>query len=323
MLSGTSRSGPGPTRTRRLHRAEDAAAAHGSSIEKPGALQVGARPLGRGKLGRVCGRRVEKGRVALPQGAPTGRPGHGARRAWAEVLQLWAAAGPGLAGCGAGGARLLRLSPDFEGPGAWERPAALARLWRRIPRGTSEKEIGLSPRASRGARLTWTAGAEMRGRWGAGPGGAAAGAEAPRGPGRALLGPDGPAVSLLRLDSPSGRSPGWRDRPEAVSARTLRPGRPLLLSSLQSLGVGPRGWVRGPCCVHTCAGPERGRTQFWRGVCANVGRARTCRHGVACVAAAYGSACWGARAPSANGQSMGTPGSARGQARRQPQSQVG
>lgn len=69
------------------------AAAAGS--RQPGALQVGARPLGRrGNLGRVCGRRVGKGQAALPQGAPTGRPGDGARRAWAKVGQLLAAAGP-------------------------------------------------------------------------------------------------------------------------------------------------------------------------------------------------------------------------------------
>lgn len=87
--------GQGPAASAGLEDAA-AAAAPGSSSGKPGALQVGARRLGRGKLGRVCGRRVEKGRVALPQGAPTGRPGHGARRAWAEVLPLRAAAGPGL-----------------------------------------------------------------------------------------------------------------------------------------------------------------------------------------------------------------------------------
>lgn len=124
-----------------------------------------------------------------------------------------------------------------------------------------------------------------------------AGAQAPRGPGRALLGPDGPAVSLLRLDSPSGRSPGWRDRPEAVAARTLRQAAPCpcLLSSLWVSALG--AWCAGLAVCTRVLGPSEGRTQFWRGVCANVGRARTCRHGFACVAAAYGSACWGARAP--------------------------
>lgn len=98
----------------------DAEAAWGSGGGSPGALQVGARPLGgRGNLGRVCGRRVEKGRVALPQGAPTGRPGDWASRAWAEGLRLLAAAGPPRTGCGAGVALLLRLSPDFEAPGTW------------------------------------------------------------------------------------------------------------------------------------------------------------------------------------------------------------
>lgn len=95
----------------------------GSSSGKPGALQVGARPLGgRGNLGRVCGRRVGKGRVALPQGAPTGRSRDGASWAWAEVAWLLLAAewGPRRAGCGQGS----RRCPDFpwisrrRGPGS-------------------------------------------------------------------------------------------------------------------------------------------------------------------------------------------------------------
>lgn len=54
--------------------------APGGSRQKLGALKVGARlPGGRGNLGRVCGQRVGKGRVALPQGAPTGRPRDGAQ----------------------------------------------------------------------------------------------------------------------------------------------------------------------------------------------------------------------------------------------------
>lgn len=97
----------------------DAEAAWGSGGGRPGALQVGARQLGgRGNLGRVCGRRVGKGRMALLQGAPTDRPGDGARRVWAEGLQLLAAAGASRPGCGAGVAPLLRLSLDFEAPGA-------------------------------------------------------------------------------------------------------------------------------------------------------------------------------------------------------------
>lgn len=95
----------------------------GSSSGKPGALQVGARPLGgRGNLGRVCGRRVGKGRVALPQGAPTGRsPG------WSTlglgrcgVAPTCRGGGPRRAGCGQGS----RRCPDFpwisrpRGPGS-------------------------------------------------------------------------------------------------------------------------------------------------------------------------------------------------------------
>ncbi|XP_006888442.1 PREDICTED: taperin-like [Elephantulus edwardii] len=88
---------------------EDAVTALGNCSRKPGALQVGARPLsGHGNLGRVCGRRVGKGRVALPQGAPAGHPGDGARRAWAKVVR-----GPHYL------ARLLRLpSQDFQVLGA-------------------------------------------------------------------------------------------------------------------------------------------------------------------------------------------------------------
>ena len=74
-----------------------------------------------------------------------------------------------------------------------------------------------------------------------------------------------------------------------MAVRTLLPGRPLPPPSRQSLGVGPWGWVRG--------GPNEGRTQFWRGVGADMRQARTCRHGFAWVAAACVSACWGARAP--------------------------
>lgn len=59
-----------------------------------------------------------KGRAALSQGAPTGWPGDGARRAWAKAVRLLAAASPGLTRCGVGVAvaPLLRLSPDFEVP---------------------------------------------------------------------------------------------------------------------------------------------------------------------------------------------------------------
>lgn len=60
---------------------EDGAVVPGASLQKLGALKVGALlPGGRGNLGRVCGRRVGKGRVALPQGAPTGRPRDAALR---------------------------------------------------------------------------------------------------------------------------------------------------------------------------------------------------------------------------------------------------
>ena len=48
--------------------------------------------------------------------------------------------------------------------------------------------------------------------------------------------------------------------------------------------------------MSVCGAPSEGRTQFWRGVCADTGQARTCRRGFAWVAACV-SACWGARAP--------------------------
>lgn len=115
-LPAQGRAGQGPSASLAL---ENAAAVPGSSSGKPSTVQVGARPLGgRGNLGRVCGRRVGKGRVALPQGAPTGRPGDGARWAWAEVAWLLAASDPRRERCRAGVAPLLRLSPEFEAPGA-------------------------------------------------------------------------------------------------------------------------------------------------------------------------------------------------------------
>jgi len=114
--------GPGRASSAAL---EDAAAVPGSSSGKPGALQVGARPLGgRGNLGRVCGRRVGKGRVALPQGAPTGRSRDGARWAWADVAWLLLAAEGDPGGRAAGKGRAAAPTfPGFRGPGG------LVALW--------------------------------------------------------------------------------------------------------------------------------------------------------------------------------------------------
>lgn len=126
------------------------------------------------------------------------------------------------------------------------------------------------------------------------PGLGAAGTETPWGPGRALLGRDGPAVSLLRLDSPSGRSPGWRDRPEAVAARTLLPGRPLPQPSRQFLDVGVRG-------------PERGENAVLEGSVCRYGpgtylQARVCMGGGLCIGL-LGCTC----APAPPGRAWGHP----------------
>lgn len=242
-LSAPGPAPPGPAASAAL---DDAAAAPGSSGGKLGALQVRARPLWRGKLGpEFAGGAWGRGgwrcpRAPLPAGRRMGRPRPGQRCGGSGLRrpQGWRAAGPE-------DARLLRRSPNFEAPGAWERPAALAGLWRRIRQGAGEEELRQEPSGlPRGPAHVDCRGGDVgaAGGWAWGT----AGAEAPQGPGRALLGRDGPAVSSLGLDSPSGRSPGWRDRPEAVTARTLRPGRPLLLTSRQSVSVGPWGWVRGP-----------------------------------------------------------------------------
>lgn len=141
-----------------------------------------------------------------------------------------------------------------------------------------------------GARLTWTARAEMRG----GGGGPGLGRLALRRLGAldALLGRDGPAVSLLRLDSPSGRSrlagsPGRRWLPN------LLPGRPYPALP--------------PVFRCRCAGPRARGERSSGGVCADTGQARICRRGFAWVAACV-SACWGAHcAPAPPGRAWGHP----------------
>lgn len=113
-------------------------------------------------------------------------------------------------------------------------------------------------------------------------------------------------------------APYW----DGTALRFPRYGLTHPLAAAQAGGIAPRRWLPGHCgqaapssCPPSslwvsalgagCAGlpvctrvrgPSEGRTQFWRGVCADVGHARPCRHGFACVAAAYVSACWGARA---------------------------
>lgn len=58
---------------------------------------------------------------------------------------------------------------------------------------------------------------------------------------------------------------------------------PLVFGCL-SVGLDARGL---PACTRVL-GPEQERTQFCRGECADVGHARACRHGFACVPAACG-----------------------------------
>lgn len=295
-LTATSRVGPGQTRTSGLSGA-------GGCCRGPGRRQPAAwRPTGRSSpawSARKLGPSLLEARGEGAGGAAPGRPYRPARG--------WRAPGLGQGGAAPGCRRSTALCKRAAGPGSrrcsyspptsrlpgpvalWSSGGAPAQGWREgtraepsdLPQGPAHVDC---PGGAEGAAGVWAC-------W-------AAGTEVPRGPGRTLLGRGGPAVSSLRLDSPSGRSPGRRDRPEAVAARILRPGCPLLRVSRQSLGVGRWGLAARACLrAHVCRGPSEARTQFWRGVCADVGHAHTCRHGFACVAAACTSACWGARAP--------------------------